>query len=94
VREKEFKKFYRMNLSSFNELLGLLRPHIKVNFKQSSNASNGRHPIIHEIILHCTLRYLAGGSYHDIRTTAGLSKSSFYHCIYHGIDAIDNCPQL
>jgi hypothetical protein len=93
LHEKEFKKFYRMSLSSFNILLEILHPHIKINLKQSSNASKGRHPIIHEIILHCTLRYLAGGSYHNIRTTAGLSRSSFYCCIYHGIEAI-NCPQL
>ncbi len=37
---------------------------------------------------------MAGGSYHDIRTTAGLSRASFYRCIYRGIDAINSCPQL
>ncbi len=94
MHEKEFKKFYRMSLFSFNILLELVRPHIKFNLKQSSNASKGRRLIIHEIILHCTLRYLAGGSYHDIHTTAGLSRASFYRCIYRGIDSINSCPQL
>ena len=92
LREKEFKKFYRMSLSLFNILLEIVRPHIKINLKQSSNASKGRCWIIHEIILHCTLRYLAGGSYHDIHTMAGLSRASFYHCIYRGIGAINSCP--
>jgi hypothetical protein len=75
-------------------LLEFIHLLIKINLKQSSNASNGRRTTIHEIILHCTLRYLCGGSYHDIFTTAGMSRSSFYNCIYHGTDAINNCLQI
>jgi hypothetical protein len=75
LHEKEFKKFYHMSLSPFNALLDLLHPNIKINFIQSSNASNGRRPIIHKIILHCTLRYLAGGSYNDIPIDAFIVES-------------------
>jgi hypothetical protein len=45
--------------------------------KQSSNASIGRWPIVPEIILHCTLCYLAGGSVNVIRVRAGMSYKSF-----------------
>jgi hypothetical protein len=47
-----------------------------------------------EIILHCTLWFLAGGSYLDIMCNAGLSRTAFYPSIYKGIDAINRCPDL
>jgi hypothetical protein len=94
IMEKKFKRYYRMSLASFNKLLELLCAHIPINLKQSKNDSKGKHPIIAEIVLHCTLEYLSGCSYHDIHTSAGLSRSSFYRCIYWGIDAINSCPQL
>jgi len=65
--EGQFHRMYRMSVASFNNLLDLLRPWLQVNLKQSCNASKGKQPIVAEIILHCTLRYLAGGSVHDIR---------------------------
>jgi len=65
--EGQFHRMYRMSVASFNNLLDLLRPWLQVNLKQTCNASKGKQPIVAEIILHCTLRYLAGGSVHDIR---------------------------
>jgi hypothetical protein len=44
--------------------------------------------------MHCTLRYLAGGSYHDIHTNAGISIHTFYKCVHHEIDAINSSPEL
>jgi len=72
----------------------VLLPWLNVDNKQSSNASKGRRPIVAEIILHCTLHYLAGGSVHDIRICAGLSHSSFNRAVHRGLDAINDCPRL
>jgi hypothetical protein len=94
IREGLFKKMYQMPPSAFNKLLKMLLPWMNVDNKQSSNASKGRRPIVAEIILHCTLRYLAGGSVHDIRVCAGLSHSSFYRAVHRGLDAINDCPSL
>jgi len=84
--EGQFKRMYRMSLASFNKLIDLLLPWFHVNLKQSCNASKGKQPIVAEIIMHCTLCYLAGGSVHDIWLCAGLSVSSFYRAVQQGID--------
>jgi len=89
-----FKKMYRMSPLSFNRLLAMILPWLDMNKKQSSNASKGRRSITAEIILHCTLHFLAGGSVHDIQVMAGMSRTSFYRCVHHGIDAINACPGL
>ena len=93
-REGMFRKMYRMSVTSFDKLVNLLRPWLQVNLKQSRNASKGNQPIVPEIIMHCTLRYLAGGALHDIRVCAGLSVSSFYRAVRRGIDAVNACSSL
>jgi len=42
IREGLFKQMYRMSPSALNKLLTMLLPWLKVNNKQSSNASKGR----------------------------------------------------
>jgi hypothetical protein len=44
--------------------------------------------------MHVTLRYLAGGSVHDIHVLTGISHSSFYRFLWCGIDAINGCDAL
>jgi hypothetical protein len=34
------------------------------------------------------------GAFHDIRTNAGIAKSTFFVAIHRGIDAVNNCPEL
>jgi hypothetical protein len=92
--EGQFKKMYRMSLFSFNKLKNMLLPWLQVNEKQSNNASLGNRPIVAEIMLHCTLHYLGGGSYHDIRVSVGLSTAAFYRAVWRGIDAINSCLAL
>ena len=41
-----------------------------------------------EIILYRLLRWLTGGSYLEIRLSAGISKAAFYNYIYKCMDAI------
>ena len=56
--------------------------------------SKGKSPISVEIMLHCTLRWLGGGSYLDIRLSAGISVPSFYRCVHACINAIVLCESL
>ena len=51
--------------------------------------------IIPELCLHaCSLRYLAGGSYSDIKFFTGMSVPSFYRVVWKCIDAINECDEL
>jgi len=43
---------------------------------------------------HCLLRRLAGGSYLDIKLSAGISQAAFYHYIYKCMDAISDSKLL
>ena len=42
----------------------------------------------------CTIRWLSGGSWFDIREVAGISKSSFHHHCHRCIQAINQCEAL
>jgi len=53
-----------------------------------SGRRNGKDSITVEIMPHCLLRWLGGGSFLDIWLSAGTSKAAFYSCIYKYIDAI------
>jgi hypothetical protein len=92
-RERQFQKMYRMSVASFNKFIDFLQPWLGVNCKQSHEASQGKLPIVAELIMHCTLCYLARGSVHDISVVTG-SVSLFYRALRCGIDAINSCPPL
>ena len=51
-------------------------------------------PIIPEIVVAIGLRWLAGGSYIDIRHAYGCSIASLYRCHDLFIDAVLNCEEL
>jgi hypothetical protein len=93
-QEGMFKKMYQVSFSCFNRLLDMLKSWLKVDEKQSHNASKGIQPITAEMILHYTLHYLSGSSVHDIRVTAGISYITFYRLVHHGFDAINACSCL
>ncbi|EGZ12290.1 hypothetical protein PHYSODRAFT_317433 [Phytophthora sojae] len=82
-----------MDGAHFNRLVDMLRPSLSVDGVMSTRRT-GVAPISEEVVLHCTLRYLAGGSYLDIRDVAQLSVASFYRCLNKGIFAILNCTEL
>jgi hypothetical protein len=83
-----FSRLYRMEYASFVKLCALLDP-IILRFQRQ-----GRKAIATEVVLHCTLRWLAGGSYLDIRISAGISIPSFYQCVHRCINAILFCESL
>jgi hypothetical protein len=63
-------------------LARLVKCYLLVDEKQSNRRSRGAGPISVEIILHCLIRYMAGGLHHDIRVAAGLAKSTFFYCLH------------
>jgi hypothetical protein len=87
----EFKRHLRMSLKSFNKLLSLIRPQLEVN-EEMAILRGG--PIMPELALYATLRYLAGGSYSDIHFFTGISTSSFYRVLWKTIHAINQCNEL
>ncbi|EEY57389.1 uncharacterized protein PITG_11240 [Phytophthora infestans T30-4] len=87
LNENMFERTFRVTADSFSCLLGLLTPNIEVNRQQSANSS-GKEPISPPLMLMTTLRYLAGGSYLDIRRTVGISGSSYYRVINETMFAI------
>jgi hypothetical protein len=80
-----FKRHLWMSLSSFEKLLSYIRDDLEVN-ETMSNLRGG--PIVPEVSLFCTLRWLAGGSYLDIYARTGISKLSFYRVVWKTIKAI------
>jgi hypothetical protein len=86
-----FKRHLQMSLESFNKLLTYIRPSLLIDERMAWLQGG---PILLELHLYCTLRWLAGGSYSDINMYAGISKSSFYRVCWHTIFAIYDCPEL
>ena len=75
VAHGTFKRRLRMTHDSFNKLLEM---GVHRDLEVQENVANSRGgPIIPELCLYCTIRYLAGGSYLDIWDIAGISKSFF-----------------
>lgn len=89
-----FLRLYRMQHSSFLKLCSLLDPFLTTNEKMSKLRTEGKGLITTEIILHCLLRYLSGGSHLDIRLSAGISVPTFYVCIHKSMQAVLLCDEL
>ena len=83
----EFKRHMRMTYASFNKLLTCLRPQLQVD-NERANSRGGA--ILPELCLYICLRYLAGGSYSDIRFFTGVSIASLYRVTWKTIRAINN----
>jgi DDE superfamily endonuclease len=94
MEENAFRRYYRMEKDSFLKLISFIRPIFSLNEEMSHRCTNGNHPIGIEMILHCTLRYLAGSSGDDIRIACGISLSSFYRSIHQGVSLILACKAL
>ncbi len=83
-----------MQHGSFQKLLSFLSPYLQVSAHQGNRCSHGMGHITPELILHCVLHYMAGGSHHDICILAGIGKSTIFTCLHRAIDAINKCPNL
>jgi hypothetical protein len=91
AKRADFKCHLRMSIESFNKLLSFIHPQLEVDEDMASLRGG---VIMPEIALYCTLRYLAGGSYLDIRFFTGISTSSFYRVVWKTIKAINQCQEL
>jgi hypothetical protein len=89
-----FMRMYQMNHESFVKLTCLIEPLIERDLGKAKARWGQKHAIITEIALHCLLRFLAGGSYLDIRLSAGISVPSFYRILHLCIDGILRCKEL
>ena len=86
-----FERRVRMQRVSFDKLVEKIRAPLSVNPEQASNRGG---PIIPEVCLYCTLRWLSGGSYLDVTDIAGVSTASFYRILWKTIRAIIAEPSL
>jgi len=84
-----FLRTYRMSLSTYIRLYELLMPSL-----QGPETNAGVSTVSPHVMLHCFLRWLAGGSYLDIRLTAGVSVATFFRLVHKVMRAILNCHEL
>jgi DDE superfamily endonuclease len=95
VNEKQglrnFHRHLRMSINSFNKLLSFILAGLD---DEEQRASGRGGPIIPELRLYCTLRYLAGGSYLDIHYFCGISETSFYSSVWRVIELLNASPML
>jgi DDE superfamily endonuclease len=87
----DLRRHLRMSADSFVRLLSFIRDKLKVD-KQMGSLRGGA--ILPELCLYACLRYLAGGSYSDIKFFTGMSVPSVYRVIWKCIDAINACDEL
>ena len=91
-RLRNFSRHLRMSMGSFDKLLSYLQPGLVDQTDKAVAARGG--PIIPELRLYATLRYLAGGSYTDIHFFCGISETSFYRSVWKVINLIIRCKEL
>ena len=84
---------HRIEYSSFLKLCTIISHQVQVNDEMSRHRS-GMDSISVDMMLHCLVWWLGGGSYLDIRLSTGISKAAFYGCIYKCIDAIKDAEDL
>ncbi len=93
IHEKQFHVKYRMPYASFDKLCSMLTPSLLMSDAKSMN-SCGNPSIAPPIILALTIRWLSGGSYHDIRDTGNISRASFYRLLWMGLNALNSSEAL
>ena len=93
IVEGTFHRVYRMAHEPFQRLVDMVRNDLQVNHDMSFRRT-GTMPIIPEIIMHCLIRYMAGGSYIDIRLVVDVSITAFYNCIRIAMKALIKCTAL
>ena len=73
-RQTELKRHLRMSLTSFEKLLTFIRQSLEVDTAMAQLRGGVNIP---EIVLYCTLRYIAGGLYTDIFFLSGYLNLPF-----------------
>lgn len=91
LQEGSFTRMFRMQRESFLFLLHYIAPQLTVNTRMARIAGQGQPEIDPEMMLLMTIRWLAHGSVHDIRSTFGCSEPSFYRVLHRTLQAIVSC---
>ena len=76
----KFYNMFRVQSISFNKSWMLLEPHCLKDLRMSNLQTRGHNPVTTQLSLHCCIRWLAGGSYHDIRNHVGVLVTTFHAC--------------
>ena len=87
-----FSRTYRMSHDAFVKMLNLLRTKLTCDCARSTISCSD--PIYPELVMAIGLRYLAGGSYIDIRHAYHISVSSLFRCRDIFFNAVNTCPEL
>ena len=82
----DFNRHIRMSHDSFTRLLSVIKKDLEVDTDMAGLRGGA---ILPEICLYVCLRYLAGGSYSDIKFFTGISVASFYRVLWKTIAAIN-----
>jgi DDE superfamily endonuclease len=86
-----FKRHLCMSPNSFEKLLSYNLHALQIDERMAWLRGG---PILPELRLYCTLRWLAGSSYSDIYRFVGISKYSFYRVCWQTIFALYDCEEL
>eukprot|EP00656_Telonema_subtile_P038951 TRINITY_DN4410_c0_g1_i4.p1 TRINITY_DN4410_c0_g1~~TRINITY_DN4410_c0_g1_i4.p1 ORF type:complete len:183 (-),score=34.49 TRINITY_DN4410_c0_g1_i4:69-617(-) len=77
LSDREFQRTYRLSKKLFEEVLAAIRPTLtRPSSKKARIDLHG--PVLPELQLSMTLRFLAGGSYLDIYQMHGVGASTMY----------------
>ena len=89
LHKAKFHKQYRMTAAAFDALVDIVRPVVQVDVRMSMVSTPlSDSTIFPELVVAAGLRWVAGGSYHDISSYLGISDSSFYRCRDKFLDAV------
>eukprot|EP00976_Prorocentrum_cordatum_P027831 564882-Prorocentrum_minimum.AAC.1 len=93
LTDKEFRSRYKIDVESFKTLVEKLRPILEkdpLHVKRGGSA-----PILVELRLSATIRWLCGGAYQDICDLHAIATSSFFLVLREtilGINAVERLP--
>ena len=95
MSDDDFQLMFRVTRQRFTSLVNMLDAELKRDEQKARNSSGS--PITTKTRLAVTLRWLAGGSHHDISYAFGISKGAFYSAtgvLWPTIEAIDRNVEL
>ncbi|KAI2507537.1 hypothetical protein MHU86_6925 [Fragilaria crotonensis] len=94
VQQNEFAATFRISLLSFNKLVDTLRVKLEVDADQAGRSCKKSGPVLPELVVAMSLRWLAGGQWQDIKKVYGVSKSHFYSLRKKFMNAVATCTAL
>ena len=95
MNPNDFRRMFRMKRESFTKLETKLAEKLKINVQKGINSSGSSISV--KTRLAATIRWLAGGSYHDICFSFGLDPSNFFnkrYVLWPTIVALDGILEL